>query len=286
MDLRGLRFALMEETPEEGRLDTHKLKTTVGATYITARRMRRYTVTFKCSHTLWINTNFRPMVDTTDHATWRRLKAMLWAYRFFTLQPGESLPPQEPDGPLFKVGDPTLRPSIEEHPDVPAAVIAYLVEGAYEWYQNHRQAPVDPEAIKKNTSEWRETADASYRFAKTYLTTAPGYFITGQVMKDTLLQALVEDGKSPWSTQLINTRLRPAMLAVGVTVDRDPTVTTTIKADNIESRPDFVMGLWKEPGKTCRVWRGVRFKTVEERVRDGIKDDPEELATAPGADTA
>jgi putative DNA primase/helicase len=56
-DLRGLRLAVLEETPEEGRLDTHQLKATIGTPQITARRIRKDDITFDTSHSLCLNTN-------------------------------------------------------------------------------------------------------------------------------------------------------------------------------------------------------------------------------------
>jgi putative DNA primase/helicase len=95
MDLRGARLALIEETPEEGRLSVNRLKKVVGNPSITARRIRQDPVTFPATHTLFISTNYRPIVEETDHGTWRRLACLRFPYLF--RKPGQALTgPQRP----------------------------------------------------------------------------------------------------------------------------------------------------------------------------------------------
>lgn len=266
MDLRGLRFALLEETPEEGRLDTHSLKVTIGTPQITARKMRRDDVTFDTSHSLWINTNFLPQVDTTDHGTWRRLKAMPWPYRFvkpnadgtFTLR----------DGGVDREGDLTLKPKLANNPTVPAAVLAWIVEGAGRWYQNERVAPEAPRPVLEATATWRQSSDVGYRFATERLTRAEDHYIIAEVMKTQFLTMLEEEGKKAWSAQTINTRLGPSLEAAGITVERTPATPSKVREGDIQARPgDNVFGRSKdyEAGMQVRMWRGVRFKTDAER---------------------
>jgi phage/plasmid-associated DNA primase len=279
MDLRGLRFALLEETPEEGRLDTHRLKQTIGAVKIRARRMRKDPVEFAPTHSLWINTNFPPQVDTTDHGTWRRLKAMPWVSRF--LKPGQQLTEAND-----RVGDLTLKSRLALTEDVPAAVIAWMVAGAMAWYQNNRMMPPDPELVVEATSGWRQTSDVGYRFAMERL--APGYrspevsyFITAETMRAEFTAFLSAEGKAIWSSQLINNRLGPSMLAAGITTSKDPSKASKVREGDVESRPERPAVVLPNgqvapalrdaapvpPGKTCRLWRGVRFKT-ERKMRE------------------
>jgi len=142
MDLRGLRFALMEETPEEGRLNTHQLKMTIGTPQITARKMRHDDITFNTTHTLLINTNHQPIVDSTDHGTWRRLKALPWPLTF--LPPGVT-----PTKDHERVGDRTLKPRLATDETVAAAALAWLVQGAVEWYANDRISPPGPDTSRR-----------------------------------------------------------------------------------------------------------------------------------------
>ncbi len=105
MVFRGARFAYMEETPEARRLDVTRLKRIVGCGRITARLIGKDVVEFPETHTLFISTNYRPVVDETDHGTWRRLKRVTFPYTYRT--PGEPLTsPQDKPGEPGEKGYP------------------------------------------------------------------------------------------------------------------------------------------------------------------------------------
>ena len=73
MDLQGVRYVVAEETPEARRLAVTRLKKTIGTPRITARRVHKDDVTFAATHSFFLSTNYRPIVEETDHGTWRRL---------------------------------------------------------------------------------------------------------------------------------------------------------------------------------------------------------------------
>lgn len=275
MDLRGLRLALLEETPEEGRLDTHQLKTTIGTPQITARRMRRDDVTFDTSHSLWVNTNFLPQVDTTDHGTWRRLKAMPWPFRFKR----EGLPLRESND---RLGDAKLKGALRDDEGVPAAVLAWMVQGAMAWYANGKSCTDDPDVVVESTSQWRQNSDVGYRFACERLVADDTAFITAEAMRAQFLVFLEEQGKREWSAQTINNRLGPSMLAAGIAVSKDPTKATKVRKGDVASWPAPAGDeQWTgrgaarvdiPEGKVMRLWRGVRFRTAEDDRRDREKE--------------
>jgi P4 family phage/plasmid primase-like protien len=258
MDLRGLRLALLEETPEEGRLDAHRVKSTVGTPQITARRMRQDDVTFDASHTLFVNTNFLPQVDSTDHGTWRRLRAMPWPYRF--LKPGQ---PAERD--TDRRGDRTLKARLHSNPHVPAAVLAWIVEGAKRWYAASQVAPEDPPAVQEATAMWRATSDVGFQFASDRLTASANHFITGKVMQQEFCAFLAEQGKREWSANTINTRLPESLGAAGILVTATPAKNAKVRQGDEQSVPGAWPGDQYAPGAQVRMWRGVRFKTAAEQ---------------------
>jgi len=280
MDLRGLRFALLEETPEEGRLNTHQLKMTIGTPQITARRMRRDDITFDTTHSLLVNTNHRPIIDATDHGTWRRLKAMPWPYTFRS-------PGQLCDGDNDKPGDPTLKPRLETEPQVPTAVLTYVVDGAARWYAQDRISGPDPQLVLEATAEWRRTSDVGLRFAKEHLTAADTEYITPEVLRSEFNAYLGSQGKHPWTATTINERFPASLTAAGIPVRATPRRPTMLTSEHTESRPtpspppdgvDFprvpklreVRGETSPAkGKTVRAWMGVRFQTHEERESSG-----------------
>jgi P4 family phage/plasmid primase-like protien len=153
MDFRGIRLALLEETPEERRLSVTRLKMVVGTPQITARHMRKDSVTFDATHTLFLSTNYMPVIEETDHGTWRRIALVRFPFRW--LKPGEKAA-----GKMDREGDPTLRERIKEGSDGQhSAILAWFVCGSAWWYGNDRMMPPLPAKVIKDTREWRSESD-------------------------------------------------------------------------------------------------------------------------------
>ncbi len=81
-DLRGKRLAMIEETAEGGALRVETMKALTGGGAIKARFMRQDWFEFIPTHTLVIATNHRPAINSTEHATWRRLRLIPSPHRF------------------------------------------------------------------------------------------------------------------------------------------------------------------------------------------------------------
>ena len=137
MDLRGARFALIEETPEARRLSVGRLKKTVGTPKITARHMRQDDVTFDATHSLAITTNDRPQVEEVDDGTWRRLDLVCFPFTY-------RAPGQELRSDRDCHGDPGLRDRLLTSPKAQQAVLRWLVDGARAWYAADRVMPLSP----------------------------------------------------------------------------------------------------------------------------------------------
>ena len=68
---------------------------------ITARHVHQKNITFRTSHPLFTTTNYVPVVNETDHGTWRRLE--LWKFPYTFRKLGEAL-----HSDTDRAGDPTL----------------------------------------------------------------------------------------------------------------------------------------------------------------------------------
>lgn len=207
MELRGRRLVLMEETPEEGQLDPHQLKTIIGTPEISARRMRQDPITFTTSHTLFINTNHYPQVPSTDHGTWRRLLAVRFPFKFVT--PGTV----DKIGHGERWGDPDIKSRIARDPDLPAAVLAWLIEGALRWRREPNTLHELPPAVKEATSEWRADSDVCFQFATDHLKLAPNGLLPGAYLVEKFNAYLESQGKRKWSNRLIHARLADSLSA-------------------------------------------------------------------------
>ena len=142
MELRGARFALIEETPEERKFDVQRLKKITGTTEITARLIAQDSVTFTATHSLFVTSNHRPVITQTDYGTWRRLALVRFPRTF--------------DG---NSADPNLRDRVKRGPAVHRAALAWIVIGAHRWYSGDRVIPAAPARVVQDTEDWRVGSD-------------------------------------------------------------------------------------------------------------------------------
>lgn len=168
-DLRGTRFVAIEETPESGRLDVVLLKTLAGTPRVSARKLYQDPVSFPATHTIFLNTNYTPIVGETDEGTWRRLLLVVFPYTFTA----------EPVADLDLPGDPQLRPRVENGKDQHVAALAWLVAGAKRWFAQGRNFDPVPTMVDSDSSEWRDRTDSVVTFWNDHLDQDPESYIWG-----------------------------------------------------------------------------------------------------------
>lgn len=272
MDLMGARYAVLEETPEARRLDTHQVKKVAGTREITGRRIRKDPVTFEATHSMFINTNPRPVVDETDHGTWRRLVLLRWPYTF-----RES--PEDIRGPEDRLGDPTLRDRVKLDPQVQEAALAWAAAGARRWYELEKIMPALPDRVKADTLAWRKESDLVLAFVGEHLEFDRDACITGAELRSVFNAWLKEKGAREWGDKTFLSRFgghdECSQNAVEYRVVRNPrklsTVTGTISRDG-----------------TVRAWLGVSWRRDEPENPKGkaeVKDpfgggDPQDRYTS------
>ena len=198
MPLRGSRLALAEELPEGRHLDTGAVKALVGTDEITARPMRGDFVTWRSSHTLWITTNFAPEVAETDRGTWRRLAMLRFPLTYVD---------REPRVDHERRGDPEVRRALRDTPAAREAVLAWIIEGAGQWYAAGRRLPEPPETVRRDTSAWRRSSDVALAFATDQLESAPGGCVLLSDITRELGVMLQARGSRAWSEKLVRARL-------------------------------------------------------------------------------
>lgn len=259
MDLRGLRFAMIEETPEARQLSVARLKKVVGTPEVTARHIRKDSVTFKSSHTLFVSTNYLPTVAETDHGTWRRLAAVHFPYRFVKR-------PEDVKGPQDRLGDPTLRDRLKTSPGAREAALAWLVEGARRWYREGRIMTTPPIRVQVDTHAWRAESDQILA----YLTDRIEFDDAAHIMTTELLadfnQWLGGLGHRAWGDRVLASRL----------AGHDEITAHSVTKTRIRNRPglsrsadirhgwigeDKASGVSIEVPAMYMAWIGVRFKT-------------------------
>lgn len=141
MDLRGVRWATVQESDKGKRLAEATVKRLTGGDRIKARRMRQDFVEFTPSHTALMSTNHLPKVSGDDPALWRRLRVIPYAV---------TVPPEERDSHL------TEKLQLEAD-----AVLAWAVAG---WEDYRARGLAEPEAVIVATDSYQRESDGVARF--------------------------------------------------------------------------------------------------------------------------
>jgi putative DNA primase/helicase len=251
MTLQGTRVGMIEELPEGRSLNVKRLKDVVGTPEITARRMRQDDITFPNTTCLFLSTNYLPIVAETDHGTWRRLALVRFRETYLKADDWRDL---KKAGRLTKrhhKGDPRVKRHFEHNAD--PGLLAWLVEGAAEWYALGEEMPEKPARVKKDTEAWRLDADPILAYVRERLTMDTGYAITAVDLADDFNLWLERRGHRRWTGQTINSRFQGH-------VSMDGVERKMVKWSNRirPSRPTTVFASKPIP-KTTTSWRGVRF---------------------------
>jgi P4 family phage/plasmid primase-like protien len=262
MDFRGVRLALLEETPEERSLSVTRLKQLVGTPQITARKIRQDSVTFNATHSLFLSTNYLPVVKETDHGTWRRLALLKFPYTF--RKPGAPL-----EGPDDREGDPGLRERLRGGSgDRREAVLAWLVAGAVKWYAADRVMPPLPERVEADTRGWRAESDLIVAYFDEQLTFDAGRHIsTVDLFKD-FTKWVTERGHHQWTD-----RTFAARFSGHDEVSRRVAKRKVRKGPARSTRhPGFGGDMGPE---TYAAWVGIRFRTPADDAAETVADQGE-----------
>ena len=196
MNLKGARFAYIEELPEGDYLNAQRLKRIAGTAFITARYIGENNVTWEATHSVFVTTNYDVKIDAVDHGTWRRLALVNFPYKF------DGSDPEHP-------ADRTLRQRIQfGHDGQHEAVLAWLVEGAKRWYANGRIMPPAPEAVRRDTNEWKANANQAIRFLDEHFELAPGYAVKSTDMYEDFKEWAEAHGIRKWGDQLFWSRVK------------------------------------------------------------------------------
>lgn len=244
--LLGARLAVIEELPEGRNLNVKRLKDTVGTPKMTARRMRSDPITWRATHSLFLSTNYVPIVAETDHGTWKRLAMVMFPFKFVK-------PSEWTGGAHHKPMDETLRDRLGDEPN--AAALRWMIEGARLWYANGRKMPPPPKAVRRDTEAWRHDADPVLAYLEENIEASPHHAITTTDLSSDFNDYLDVRGHKAWSQQTINSRFEGHEQMAEVP-------RKTVKFGRLTpSRPRFPKTA-RTPAVT-QAWVGVRFKSED-----------------------
>lgn len=246
--LLGARLALLEETPEARYLNVKRLKDVLGTDKITARKIQRDNVTWAATHSLFLTTNYQLKVSETDHGTWRRLALVRFPYTY------AKHPKSDSDRPI----DEGLRDRLKHGTSHLEAVLAWMVEGAQQWYAADKVLPQPPEQVEADTREWRGESDQILQFIDERLTFDPHSAVqTSELLAE--FNRWHEErgpGQKEWSPGLFSGRFKDHEL-----ISRAGVEAKVVKNPQNVSHPDGTSGSLTG---AKRVWTGLRFTAHED----------------------
>lgn len=258
MPFMGARLAVLEETPEAKRLDVNRVKKLAGTEQITARKIRQDNVTFATTHSLVINTNFKPLVDETDHGTWRRLAMLCFPYTY--RKPGEPC-----TGPNDRPGDTNLRQRLRTDEMATEAVLAWMVEGARKWYEAGQIMPPPPRQVEEDTLEWRRESDLILSFIGDILTFDWDSHIHAKELHEVFNKYLADKGHREWTDRTFVSRFG----------SHDECTRNGVQRKKIRARDGrSTLGFTEPTGVNYYAWLGVRFQDPDGK--DEVNPDENE----------
>jgi putative DNA primase/helicase len=199
-DLLGARLALAEEVPGGVELNMSSIKKITGSTKIKARKMRMDTIEWSPTHSIFLTSNYQPIVKATDHGTWRRLAKVTFPLRY--RDPHDAL-----EGPDDRRGDPALRARVEDRDEkLMAGFLAWMVEGARRWYEKGRAMPAVPAKVVKETLEWRAETDLIMGFIRDTLEFDPRSNVLITEAYEEFVSWMEKAGMRPWSLTIFKAR--------------------------------------------------------------------------------
>lgn len=235
--LHGARMAVVDETPETARLNVPRLKSVLGQEWITARKVHKDNMTWRATHSLFLLTNYLPIIHETDHGTWRRLALVKFEKEF---------PPDE----RFRAR------MVQGGDGIAEAVLAWLVEGAVRHYTN--QTPNMPEKVREDTRQWRGKVDLLAQYLEDdRLVFSLDHCVGTVELYNDFRRWLVGNGHREWSDQMFTQRMEQYKPMVDNEV-----VKKTSKTDRGWSTLD--LGEPPSQKKPKRVWWGLKWRSEED----------------------
>lgn len=243
--LLGARIGMIEELPEGRNLNVKRLKDIIGTPVMTARRMRENNISWRATHSVFLSTNYLPVVNETDHGTWRRLAFVRFPFRFVDHLGKHSIKGD-------RKGNPRLRDHFAHHPS--EAALAWIIEGAHAWYVAGKIMPPAPKAVARDTEAWRAEADPILAYFAERLELDDSFAIPSADLTNDFNEWLHLRGHKEWSTQTVNARLAAHETFAGVERKK--------VRFGVKLQPSRPMLATRAIPETSLSWKGVRFKAT------------------------
>jgi putative DNA primase/helicase len=250
MTLRGIRLAYMEETPEDGYLDATVVKDLLDAEEIEGRYLYKDTVTWRPTHSLFLNTNHAPAMGDTGDGAWRRLTRLDFPFRYRKAD-------EELEHDTDRRGDPGLKLALGGTAEGREALLAWLVAGAVRFFsKGSLEGEQEPDSVRAAVKQWRADSDDLLRFVAEEMVFEPDGFVSRTDMYEAFSAWLRRGGQKGLSAKKFAQR----MAAHSILRKRVTSAQIDASDPNL-TRPQNLLreGLVRPLGSRVRVFAGLAF---------------------------
>lgn len=145
--LRGARFVATSETSRKSSLDEELVKRVTGGDTVTSHALYETEISWRPEFTMFMGTNFKPVLDAGDGAIWRRVKPINFPNTFYK----DNQPTEEREKGLSqRIIDTEL-----------AGVFNWVLEGVRQYLAMGLK---DPDSLTSVIKEYREESDPVLSF--------------------------------------------------------------------------------------------------------------------------
>lgn len=260
MDLKGARSAWIEETPEAAHLDVVALKKVAGTSEMRGHHLYKSAQTWDATHSLFVTSNYTPVVNETDHGTWRRLALVKFPFTFKPKPPGVA----DSDLPELaeheRWGDPKIKARMSNDPQTQRAFLRWIVDGARRWYDSDMVMPQHPAIVKADTLEWRKETDLVMAYWDDRLRAETDAHVIAEELLADFNDWVSTKGGRAWSSKTFASRFgghqntQEARLAKARTRSNFPGLSRTAEVTRLDPARALVKTQYT-------AWHGVRFVT-------------------------
>lgn len=251
MAFRGARVAILEELPEGNRINVQRLKV-ISGDVMQARLMRQDEVTWKSTHSLFVNTNYTLIVNETDDGSWRRIVQIPWDLKYLR-------EPRPLTAPHHRRADEGLTRRLEENTTGSAeACLTWLVEGSVAWYAADRKMMSKPAEVVGRSALAREDSDDLGRYLDERLELNADSCVSASELLMDFNEWLKSNGAHPWSATTFGTRLRQHERFTEAGVKRSEKPERLATRNGLSRRNAFAAGQPVTSG-VARVYYGIKF---------------------------
>jgi len=266
-DLRGRRLVIGEELTERRSLNMTVLKRIMDTPRLKARYIRQDNIEFAATHSLFITTNYRPVIAETDHGTWRRLALLIFPFTYRKTDVEVVLGTD-------RRGDPLLKQRIADGDDGQHdALVTWAVRGAIACYADPGTALLPTAKVAADTLDWRAEADRVLGYWCERLIPSDDTAILVEELLTDFNDWLSAGGHHQWPIETFTARF----------ANHTETQQNRVEKRRVRNprKVSHRYGASTQIKGQPRVWKGVRFRRAEDDMAANAESfDPFATGTA------